>query len=392
MSRNDDVALVAGRLKLSPPLSVKILESTRSELRGLKFQNPNGTFGKGDNDLKRASALLEYVARELEGIKIPLDKLAKAAYVRERDFRKFHQQVGNFRPKPESSQQADPSTTTRNSIPSLAMKLGSYLTDSNGVAIRAQRLLNQITRFSQNNPHQLRDIFRFAKAYEAVCFYIVATQDASPGGTSTGRKDDEGEEGKQLQVATIVDVSTDFTLSEFANILEHVQSIIGNMKERASSDNAANKQIEKAAPSKKRKAGGNRSSALDDSSSSLGEGNSSSTTRGNHSTKKDRTAAQAQDVLEQVKERADFMETLNDDPFDEVPFQEDRTSCYSAKFLEWKRQVIAQATKSVTAIPESDANGDDDSDQAAAAATRAKALECAARNVLVSLGLLQARS
>lgn len=401
MSLHDAVALVADRLALSPALSEKILESTRSELRGFKFQNPYGTFGSGDNDLKRASALLEYVAREQGGVKIPMAKLSKAAYLRERDFTKFHRQIGNFRSKkpvedPWKTAASTSSSSSRSSIPSLAMKLGSYLTDSNGVAIRAQRLLNQISRFSRNNPHQIRDIFRFHKAYEAVCFYVVATQDASPAGgsstsTSARRKDEDGDEGKQLQVATVVDVSTDVTLSEFANILEHVHSMIEDMKEKESTDRETSKHNEKVSSSKKRKAGKRTSTKDEDPSSSVGEGDSAK-----RSAKRSRAAAQAQDLLEEVKARADFMESLNDDPFDEKPSSQKNDEppelSYSVKFLEWKRQVLAQATQSATTILLEKATAGHNSSDQSATVTLEQSLEYAARNVLTSLGLLQARS
>ncbi len=349
MSHNDPVGHVAGRLQ--EKLSATILEKARSELRGLQFQNPHGTFGKGDNDLKRASVLLEYVAREEQGVKIPLGHLAKAAYVKEADFGKFHRQIGNFRNRPTTSS----SDTITSTIPSLAMKLGSHVNDSNGVAIRAQRLLNRIVRFHYKNPHQLRDIGRFAKVYEAVCFFIEATHHAHK---------DEGDEGKQLQVATVVDVSTDFTLSEFANILEHVQSMIETMNEATEGkESTKESSTDCKTASKKRKGPINPTNDRSQPSDIVGR-----------STKTSRSAG----IIEEIKERVECMELLNDDLFGHRVAPTD--TFIVPHFLQWKQQVLDQAIQCATMTYETD--------QQAANITRLQALEKAVQNVLESCGMI----
>lgn len=347
MSSNDPVGQVAGRLNIK--LSSLVLEKSRSELRGLQFQNPHGTFGKGDNELKRASAILEYVAREQEGIKIPLGHLAKAAYTKEVDFGKFHRQLGNFR----KGSITHPSAVTKSSITTLAMKLGSHVHDSNGVAIRAQRLLNRIVRSHHNNPHQLRDIGRFSKVYEAVCFYVEATRGVQKG----------DEDGKHLQVATVVDVSTEFTLNEFTNILEHVKTMLDNMSattEPKSSTKIVS--IDSKTTSKKRK---HPSDDLSDSEHDIVV------------TARSKRTTMPTAILENMQLRADNMDSLNDDPFNlsAAPLE----TSFSPQFLIWKEQVLDQAINSATVSLAPDAQKGSNS--------RLQALDHAVHKFLQSAGL-----
>lgn len=246
-------AIIADKLRLDQQISPQVLQETQSALRILKLKSPNGTFGKNDNDLKRACALLEYVVREREGYKIPMHRLARAACMKERDFVKFHEMIGNFRRNSKSAIQITrlrKGTTPTiggqtSSIPSLAIKLGTYVQDSNGVSIRAAKLYQHLMRHAKNlrateRIHQLRDINDHQKAYEAACFYIAATNGENCKTGSSGKNDND-DDNKQLQLSNIMDVSNEFTLAEFKNILQHTQAICqerqdsGNKKEAKSS-------------------------------------------------------------------------------------------------------------------------------------------------------------
>jgi hypothetical protein len=234
-------AIIATGLQLDRPISSKVLQETQSALRLLKIKTPIGSLGKQDNDLKRACALLEYIVREREGFKIPMNRLARAACMKERDFQKFHELVGNFRGSFASAQSNQTSRllklggkqirkfhSNQSSIPSLAIKLGSYVQDSNGVSIAAIKLFERIERHTQNmaaseRGYQLRDMKEHQKSYEAACFYLAATSDKFVKSHKRIQNDDD--DNKQLQVADILNCSTDFTSAEFKNILDHVQNL-----------------------------------------------------------------------------------------------------------------------------------------------------------------------
>lgn len=229
MSLQNPAALIADKLRLDQKIPQKLLQETQSALRLFKLKHPSGSLGRSDNDLRRACALLEYVVREHGGIKIPMKQLSRAACMKEHEFTKFHQSVGNFRrsgsrvtkdisvPLPEAS-----------TIPSLTIKLGSYIKDPNGVALRALNLFQTLTRHAQELPatergHQLRDIQDHRKAYEACCFFIAATSESVVKSKST--QDFNEDDNKRLQIQSIIDASNDFTVATFKSILQHVQSI-----------------------------------------------------------------------------------------------------------------------------------------------------------------------
>lgn len=246
MSLQNPAALIADKLQLDHQIQPKLLQETQSALRLLKLKHPNGSFGKQDNDLKRACALLEYVVRERGGIKIPMKQLARAACMREKDFAKFHHTIGNFRRSGRASQAAkgrdnNRSLTEASTIPFLTIKLGSYVQDPNGVAQRAVKLFQTLAKHAQELPatergHQLRDIHDHRTAYEASCFFIAATPDAVVKTNSMNNGDDD--DNKRLQIQHVIDASNDFTHSEFNSILKHVQSICHSTE---SSQNSSSK-------------------------------------------------------------------------------------------------------------------------------------------------------
>jgi hypothetical protein len=252
-------SIIADKLQLDQEIPPKVLQETQSALRILKLKFPNGTFGKQDNDLKRACALLEYVVREREGYKIPMHRLARAACMKERDFAKFHQMIGNFRRNSSSSIQTSRSlrkgaTPTAaigqtSSIPSLAIKLGTYVQDSNGVSVRATKLYQDLMSHAKNLPasergHQLRDIKDHQKAYEAACFYIAATNENTTNNRPT-RMHDEDDDNKQLEISNVTDVSNEFTLAEFKNILQHTQTICMAVEDRNDTKETSQKKTNK---------------------------------------------------------------------------------------------------------------------------------------------------
>lgn len=231
MSLQNPAALIADKLQLDQNIPPILLQETQSALRLFKLKHPNGSLGRSDNDLRRACALLEYVVRERGGIKIPMKQLSRAACMRERDFMKFHQTVGNFRRGGRVSRavkKKDGTLSEARTIPSLTIKLGSYIQDPNGVAQRALKFFQTLTKHAQELPatergHQLRDIQDHRKAYEASCFFIAATTDTVVQTKPTHAFDED--DNNRLQVQSIIDASNDFTPATFKSILQHVQSI-----------------------------------------------------------------------------------------------------------------------------------------------------------------------
>jgi len=157
------------------------------------------------------------------------------------------------------------------------------VSDSNGVARRAQQLYQEILHYVRHTMaptqrlHQLNDMERFQSAYEAACFYLEATHhqpvfsttttSSSSSSTSSqaaskrttnrhhqhynhhkhhnnnhhnpsmDQHDDDSEDQKRLEISTLLDVSTDFTPSEFKNVLEHVQTMVQDSRKENTTPN-----------------------------------------------------------------------------------------------------------------------------------------------------------
>jgi hypothetical protein len=319
----DTVAEVASRLK-QVSVSFRILEKTRSEHRGLEFRYPYGTIQKGDNGRKRICALLEYVAREEEGVSIPMTTLASIAFMKEQDFIKFHERVGVFRTtKPPKAQ----TSSNKNSIQLLAMKLGSYMSDSSGVALRAQRLLGDIARFYRRNTHQMRDMIQHARTYEAACFFIVATQD---------RCEDDVEE-KHIQASTVVNVLSNFSHSEFTEVEGHVRQLVREMNEKEDTEKTKGDLRENTADTKKRK-----TRKVSVSSSNMPKEPKNAVGR---------TAIRSKQgaILGQREDRATTLECMNEDSFyTSGTTATTHDTSYSPKFVAWRDMVLHKATQSAT--------------------------------------------
>ena len=215
----------------------------------MKIHNRQGTFGKHDQDVSRAAALLEYIVREEEGgFKIPLKKLAKASFMKEANFVKLHQVVGNFRANSASTSRKGPAERNssrthlqESSIPSLAIRLGNFVQDPNGFARRAQNLFNDIQEHSKSmgvdaSRQQLIDMVRHQKAYEAACFLLIATKDKSV--VHRHSSDNDGGE-KALDEATLLDKCTAFTARIFQQVHRHTEKLVEEMEEVASKEPAS---------------------------------------------------------------------------------------------------------------------------------------------------------
>jgi hypothetical protein len=357
----DAVAEVAKRLhEKQISVSNTILEKTRSELRGLEFRNPYGTFQKGDNGRKRICALLEYVAREEEGITVPIAQLAAVAFMKEADFKKFHEKVGNFRTQKQKKLQT---SDDKSLIPFLAMKLGSFMADSNGVALRAQRLLGDLARHYRKNTDQMRDMVEYARTYEAACFYIVATQDLC----------EDDKEETQLKASTVVNLSPDISLSEFTSVEEHVRQLVRDMKEKEEiSEAKIDKEVHEGR--KKRKTSGVQLSRTSDPRQPENPPG--------RTTKRSKQAATA--MLGLVEDRARALECMADDSFSSrmtaIPIHD---PSYSPSFVAWKDAVVSQAIQVATKEIHSKALDDD---ATAVNISRDQALERAVWNLLQSYG------
>ena len=260
---SDVVSQVEGKLKLDTRLPREILEKTRASLRILKVRNPIGCFGKYDNDRKRACALLEYEVRDYKtennkSIEVDMELLAKAAFMKLKDFRDFHEKLGNFRDNIQISQPPSNKKRPRNdatgnnsavdvrsksgivfrksSIPSLAIQLGAFVPNSSNVASRAQKLFSEIIDLLKKSSKKdgiygLRDVQKNQNSYEAACFYLIARPERGrhDNNTSTlrhrrsSKTNDEGDDYHQLDLASFLKITK--VSSQFQMILDYVDQL-----------------------------------------------------------------------------------------------------------------------------------------------------------------------
>eukprot|EP00980_Cylindrotheca_fusiformis_P027748 scaffold22549_cov98-Cylindrotheca_fusiformis.AAC.4 len=351
-------AIIADKLNLDKMISPKVLQETQSALRILKLKSPSGTFGRQDNDLKRACALLEYVVREREGYKIPMDRLARAACMKERDFIKFHEIIGNFRRNSVASLRKNktPANQIRqtSSIPSLAIKLGTYVQDSNGVSLRATKLYQELvtharTMLASERINQLRDINDHRKAYEAACFYLAATNGKITKTRTTTMGQNEDDDSKRLQVSNIMDVSNEFTLAEFKNILHHAQTLCQEMK-----DGEKSRGQQRRAKKRPKDDGGSRELSNDVAAR--------------------KTAAKRARSMGLLSEELASNATLNllsrandaqTEDEEVLQYEEARNKMQEREFTEWKRATVAFAIEKMKALEDEEGNEQTVSDEQA---------------------------
>lgn len=265
----DIVSQVEDKLKLNNALPDELLEATRSSLRVLKIRNPIGCFGKYDNDTKRACALLEYDIREYNAtnsnssnntIEVAMERLAKAAFMKLKDFRDFHEKIGNFRENLRINATRAPKTKKKalteevqakrytgstskkgivfqkSSISSLAVQLGAFVPNSSDVASRTQKLFREVVDLLENSSKKggiygLQDIQKNQSSYEAACFYLIATSgqrkrdnNASTRGRRKVSKELDDRDGVQeLDLITFMDMTK--ASSQFETILDYVTKL-----------------------------------------------------------------------------------------------------------------------------------------------------------------------
>lgn len=275
----DIVSQVEDKLKLDNPLPRDILEATRSSLRVLKIRNPIGCFGKYDNETKRACALLEYDARDYnvnnndgdKRVEVPMERLAKAAFMKLRDFRDFHEKIGNFRDnlritaktksKAKGKGQKDEGGSRKgagssnksgivfrmSSISSMAIQLGAFVSNSSDAAMRAQKLFQDIVGVLESSTKKggiygLRDVEKNQSSYEAACFYLIATsgQGKQDKNASIRRRRkvsnafDDGDDTQQLDLNTFMEITN--VPSQFRTILDYVSELKTEIESKQSTD------------------------------------------------------------------------------------------------------------------------------------------------------------
>jgi hypothetical protein len=242
MVRDNFTCYKAVRYRYSVPNKTVFYSSFCCHLafRMMNLHHRLGTSGKHDREHGRAAALLEYIVREEEdGFKIPPKKLAKASFMKDENFVKLHGWVGKFRANSASSTRNTRRTALEeSSIPSLAIRLGNFVQDPNGFARRAQNLFQDIQEHAKSmmgvdaSRNQLYDMVRYQKAYEAACFFLIATKDKTV--VHRHSSDNDGGEEKALDEATILDKCTAFTALEFKLVLRQTETLMEEMKEVAS--------------------------------------------------------------------------------------------------------------------------------------------------------------
>ena len=376
--RIDAVDGAVKNLKLEEPLPKQVVDATKDALRLLNFKNPIKSLGgKYDNERKRACVILEYIAREQGGITIPMHRLAKAACINVKDFVAFHELVGNFREnttmtKSKSSMLSNVSssvslsgttnpsqagkiskkqnipcvsaiTIQKSSIPSLAIQMGAFMTNSNSVSLKAQKLFQTIIKFLQRKKNRqsvsgLEDITKNQPCYEAACFYLIATKESSNLAQSKrisfGSKNLEDDDyDNQLDLSTFLNLIQGFTKARFQMILEYVTELCDEIKNVTQSmanptkDDLSNIIV----PSRN-----NISSNSDNTARKRRlSGGASKTLIDRASAPTCRNIDNTMEVIMDLAEQEDFK-------IKKAKWLE-KTDKYSPTFLEWKKRVVSAA-------------------------------------------------
>jgi hypothetical protein len=258
----DVVHRILNTLKLDPPLPKKVVEDIQDALHLLRTRSSIGSLGAKDSERRRACALVEYFAREQCDIQIPMDALGKQSYTKKKaDFVKFHMLIGNLRdqwttnrPKngnvdttgthsaagatsKSNSSKVDSYSFQQSSINLLAVQLGAFVAHSNVVAKQAQDLFHQMVTAIQTKKygeriHALQDIQRNQRAYEAACFFLVATDRRCRGSKFQKTPPTKLDEDHQpLDLATFLSATKSFPQREFEMILRYVRKLQQEIKE-----------------------------------------------------------------------------------------------------------------------------------------------------------------
>ena len=378
-SRNRDTVTQVVEDKLKLKLPRKILEATRASLRVLKLRHPYGSLGKSDSENKRACALLEYAVRDdhnnnsnsnNNNIEISMAQLAKAALMKLKDFREYHEKIGNFRIDPPSmtattkkrttrgvtaaAAAVTKTTTTKNpknrrssnnsssivlkksSIPFLAIQLGAFVPNSSDVAKRAQDYFQDVIELLKKpsnkggGVHGLRDIQRNQFSYEAACFYLIATSgrghDRSNSNSKvrrrskTGDDDDEDDIERQLDLSTFIDVIK--APSQFQTVLGYVKELREDIESTLSSSRRSSSETETKSTTASRKR--SRKEASESSEATIAA----------------RKRNNSHDISGENPPSAPYNEKQSNDFSDN---QRRRYSRPNPVFDEWKKKVLVEA-------------------------------------------------
>ncbi|KAG7338665.1 hypothetical protein IV203_020713 [Nitzschia inconspicua] len=380
--QGDVVTNILSALKLDPPLPRKAVEQIQDALQLLRSKKSIGSLGiKNDSDRKRACALLEYIAREEYGIKISMDDLTKQAYVKKKgDFAVFHQVIGNLRDHWKTqtvhnqcgNSVVGGTTTTgmngtkatdapqKSSFNLLAVQLGAFVPHSSLMARQAQSLFQQILAFVRTKhygerKHALQDVQKNYRAYEAACFYLVATQDTfnnnnnnqnrNKSGSSKHAKSvvSSGRNDQTLDLPTFIDATKIFVQSEFETILKFVQSLqeeMDSVKVQSELQNSKVLMGGTASTRKRPRSNTNSTEAQDNNKRSSHNPSGEQLHHRRQTSVKDRTLQPRVDAAKEILELGDQQQFK---AMVETETEIDRTqrnNNYSPSFLIWKHRVI----------------------------------------------------
>ncbi|OEU13649.1 hypothetical protein FRACYDRAFT_241993 [Fragilariopsis cylindrus CCMP1102] len=349
----------------------------RRRSAGIERKSDSGSLGKSDSENKRACALLEYAVRDdhnnnsnsnNNNIEISMAQLAKAALMKLKDFREYHEKIGNFRIDPPSTTVTTKKRTTRgvtaaavtkttttknpqnrrssnnsssivlkkSSIPFLAIQLGAFVPNSSDVAKRAQDYFQDVIELLKKpsnkggGVHGLRDIQRNQFSYEAACFYLIATSgrghDRSNSNSKvrrrskTGDDDDEDDIERQLDLSTFIDVIK--APSQFQTVLGYVKELREDIESTLSSSRRSSSENETKSTTASRKR--SRKEASESSEATIAA----------------RKRNNSHDVSGENPPSAPYNEKQSNDFSDN---QRRRHSRPNPVFDEWKKKVLVEA-------------------------------------------------
>ena len=348
----DAVEQVVDRLRAGKKPSSNSIKCTQESFRLMNLRHKKGTIGtisKFDNDFSRAAALLEYTVREDEGRIIPKKLLAAAAGINAKNFEKLHHIIGNFRelptngkPPPSSSMLSSAPTSIslrkrgefqESSIPALSIKLGALVHDPAGFAHRAQRLFHDMqtyakTKMGENGRGQLYDMSRQQKAYEAACFYLIATEEKLPSESrySKRQNNDMGDEEKIFDIDSIVETSKDITPLIFREVLHHAEKLLNEM-----SKSDGGKEV--GAPYDKRNTRRSRTKAGADSKQKDSRRLQSTVS----------TSRSGLDANREILDRVEMVDARYNVATTVFALNADNDVQYPRSFLEWRQKVLTQS-------------------------------------------------
>ena len=275
--------------------------------------------------------------------------LASACCLTAKNFKVLHQIVGNHRGPPMRSTQSEPpskfatrpllpsSSLTRDrdyesSIPSIAIKLGSFVQDPCGSASRAEQLFFKIRDFAKTRMErrrgsgQVADMRTHKAAYEAVCFYLIVTKEklaSKPQRSLNGNSEHAGDEERDLGVDDVLRACKQFTPDEFKQILRHTEKLLDEMKQLKKREQPAG-----VAPSRK-------PFGRDHPMSKASRKRPKGATNSMYEPVSEFSEAFLTDI-----EMAEEKQELVNEPYG---FGPSNSSSYPESFLNWRRKVLAEA-------------------------------------------------